>query len=158
MKIPLLQYCVMKNAIKCFKYLLVNGYDDPNKTMKDQNPNPNPNSYPLKGTKRALYKWDCMATAIYFGESEIVKILEERGFKDPVHIEAAILSYRNHIVEIYLDEININNFYCDILAAIRSRNIKGAELLISKGADINEKDIIYHNRIVLFLIKIIQNK
>ena len=34
MKIPLIQYCIMKNAIECFKYLLVNGFDDPNKTIK----------------------------------------------------------------------------------------------------------------------------
>ena len=27
MKIPLIQYYIMKNAIKCFKYLFVNGYD-----------------------------------------------------------------------------------------------------------------------------------
>ena len=33
MKIPLIQYCIIKKAIECFKYLLVNGYDDPNKTM-----------------------------------------------------------------------------------------------------------------------------
>ena len=38
MEIPLIQYCIMKKAIECFKYLLVNGYDDPNKTMKEQNP------------------------------------------------------------------------------------------------------------------------
>ena len=35
MEIPLIQYCIMKKAIKCFKYLLVNGYDDPNKTMDE---------------------------------------------------------------------------------------------------------------------------
>ena len=32
------------------------------------------------------------------------------------------------------------------------------ELLISKGADINAKDIIYLNIIILFLIKLISNK
>ena len=32
------------------------------------------------------------------------------------------------------------------------------ELLISKGADINAKDIIYLNIIILFLINIISNK
>ena len=36
MKSPLIQYCVMKNAIECFKYLLVNGFGDPNKTMEEQ--------------------------------------------------------------------------------------------------------------------------
>ena len=38
MKIPLIQYCIMKKAIKCFKYLLVNGLDDPQKNMLEQNP------------------------------------------------------------------------------------------------------------------------
>ena len=31
MKIPLVQYCIMKKAIECFKYLLVNSFDDPTK-------------------------------------------------------------------------------------------------------------------------------
>ena len=35
---------------------------------------------------------------------------------------------------------------------------KMGELLISKGADINAKDIIYLNRIIFFLINIINNK
>ena len=42
MKIPLIQYCIMKNAIQCFKYLLVNGFDDPNKVMEEQNQDPWP--------------------------------------------------------------------------------------------------------------------
>ena len=37
-------------------------------------------------------------------------------------------------------------------------SIKLGELLISKGADINAKDIIYQNIIVLFLIIVNQNK
>ena len=74
MKIPLLQYCVMKKAIECFKYLLVNGYDDPNKLMEEQNPLEfyDVNSRQKKKFKR--YEWDCMATAIYFGNKEIIKI------------------------------------------------------------------------------------
>ena len=67
MEIPLIQYCIMKKAIECFKYLLVNGFDDPNKTMEEQNPYPkNDFMYSLwKSPHR--YKCDCMATAIYFG-------------------------------------------------------------------------------------------
>ena len=38
MEIPPIQYCIMKKAIECFKYLLVNGFDDPNKTMEELNP------------------------------------------------------------------------------------------------------------------------
>ena len=97
MKIPLIQYCIMKNAIECFKYLLVNGFDDPNKTMQEQNPEYFFDSHYNK-IEIKKYEWDCMATAIYFGNKEIIKILEEKGIekgKKPTHIEAAILSYRN---------------------------------------------------------------
>ena len=77
MEIPLIQYCIMKKAIECFKYLLVNGFDDPNKTMEDQCPytfdpvylDP---GYFLDEIKR--YEWDCMTTAIYFGNKEMIKI------------------------------------------------------------------------------------
>ena len=80
MQIPLIQYCIMKNAIECFKYLLVNGFDDPNKTMQEQNPeffyDSSDNKIEIK-----RYEWDCMATAIYFGNKEIIKILEEKGIE-----------------------------------------------------------------------------
>ena len=37
MEIPLIQYCIMKKAIECFKYLLVNCFDDPNITSEIDN-------------------------------------------------------------------------------------------------------------------------
>ena len=82
-----------------------------------------------------------MATAIYLGEIEIVTILEERGMAKgtkPGHIEAAVLSYRKEICKDMI-EINENNYNLNIclLAASKSNNLGGAELLISKGADIN---------------------
>ena len=42
--------------------------------------------------------------------------------------------------------------------ALETSSTEIEEILISKGADINAKDSIYHNLIVLFLIKIISNK
>ena len=76
MKIPLIQYCVMKNAIECFKYLLVNGFDDPNKTMEDQTPNffnvvvmEEEEDFYWQNEHR--YNWNCMTTAIYFGNQNI---------------------------------------------------------------------------------------
>ena len=95
MKIPLIQYCIMKKAITCFKYLLVNGFDDPKKNMDEQNPE---SFYDSQGNEIVIkrYEWDCMATAIFFGNKKIMKILEERGIErgeNPTHIEAAILSY-----------------------------------------------------------------
>ena len=70
----------MKNAIECFKFLLVNGYDDPNKTMEEKDQKYFIDShYNRINIKR--YEWDCMATAIYFNNKEIIKILEFRGIK-----------------------------------------------------------------------------
>ena len=90
MKIPLIQYCIMKKAIECFKYLFVNGFDDPNKTMDEQKPKYFYDSY-YNQIEIKRYEWDCMATAIYFGNKEIIKILEEKGIekgKNATHIEA----------------------------------------------------------------------
>ena len=138
MKIPLIQYCIMKNSIECFKYLLVNGYDDPNKIMKDSN---------FNAKRIDSYKWDCMATAIYYGNNEIIRILiTKRIEKGPIHLEPAILSYRNLIAEEILDEMNekkakFKDIYIRALSAsAKSNNIKGVELLLSKDLDVNEKD------------------
>ena len=105
MEISLIQYCIMKKAIGCFKYLLVNGFDDPNKTMKEQNPYPEDN---LMEKNQHGYEWDCMATAIYFGNKEIIKILEEKGIEkgNPSHLEAAIFSYRYIIAKEIIKEMN----------------------------------------------------
>ena len=92
-----------------------------------------------------------MTTAIYLGNKVIMKILEEKEFekgKNPVHIEAAILSYRNKIVKEIIEIINeinesqekdkiINKF---IITASKNNNIKGVELFIQKGWNINTKD------------------
>ena len=147
MEIPLIQYCIMKNAIECFKYLLVNGYDDPNKTMKEKDPDYNEMMFKFWGTNY-LYEWDCMATALYFGNKEIVQILEYKGIEKgkPAHIEAAILSYRNifatQLIE-NLDENAINHkklkisLNLSIIASARNNNIKGVEFLLTKGVSIN---------------------
>ena len=63
MKIPILIYCVIQKAIKCFKYLLINGIDDPTLTMQEENPDPQD----LCWINRHRYEWDCMAIAIYYG-------------------------------------------------------------------------------------------
>ena len=149
-RIPLIQYCIMKNAIECFNFLLVNGYDDPKKVMNNQNPCTFLFTKNYIYEEDHLYEWDCMATAIYFGNMEIIKILESRGIKkgtNPVHIEAAIFSYRNKIAEEILNEMNEgemqnyvgNNLDIGILTSAKVNNIKGAQLLIRKGANINAK-------------------
>ena len=149
MKIPLIQYCIMKKAIECFKYLLVNGYDDPNKTMEEQYPKSFYDSYYNRiAIKR--YEWDCMATAIYFGNKEIIKILEEKGIekgKNAAHIEAAILSYRNIIAKEIIEDLNENKEQIQnllniisIIASAKNNYIKGVEFLMTKVVDINIHD------------------
>ena len=149
-KIPLIQYCIQKNAIECFKYLLVNGYDDPNKTMIELNQNEN------------RHEFDCLASAIFFGNKEIIGILEDKGIqkgKNASHIEAAILSYRNHIAKEIVDEIIEknekieieHNLSIGIISSSKNNNIKGGELLIRNGANINTNNIIIFNESDLLL-------
>ena len=154
MAISLLHFCIIKKAIKCFKYLLVNGYDDPNHFMEELNPDPDNKEW----VKSYQYEWDCMALAIYLGNMEIMKILEDKGIKkgnNSSHIEAAIFSYRNTIAKDIINEIEDKDektkdiLNIGIAASIKKNNIKVIELLISKGADINAIDIIYLNMIIL---------
>ena len=96
-----------------------------------------------------------MATAIYYGNNEIINILENRGIEkgnNRSHIEAAILSYRNiiakDIIEKHIEENEENeeNLLNGALIALAiNNNIKGAELLIKKGINIKSKDIILLN-------------
>ena len=147
MSIPIIQYCVMKNAMKCFKYLLVNGYDHPTKAMEEQNPNTKDRYW--KNQHR--YEWDCMATTIYFGQIEMMTILEEKGIekgKNAAHFEAAILSYRNEICKEMIEGLNENKenvFSRGLLTASKNNNIYGAEILIKNGVNINAKDAQSHS-------------
>jgi len=107
MKIPIIIECIIQKAIKCFKYLLINGIEDPTITMQEQNP------YPGKSWKnKHRYEWDCMGVAIYYGEVEIIKILEENGIEkgnNLIHIEAAVFSYRNPIVKEIINKMKEKN-------------------------------------------------
>ena len=141
MKIPLIEYCIMENAIECFKYLLVNGFDDPNRIMEENNRESKTQTWETE----YRYEWDCMALAIYLGKKEIIKILEDKEVEkgNIAHIEAAIFSYRNVIVEEILEEMNEKNddlLIKGLSASSKSNNIKGAELLIAKGVNINKTD------------------
>ena len=196
MKSPIMIYCIIHKAMKCFKYLLLNDHVDPTKTMEEENPD-------RLWYNQHRYKWDWMATAIYYKEIEIMKILEERGFEkgDKLsHIEAAVLSFRKSFVKEIINKNEGKDEIQDILmkgilTAIKIKYFKGIELifqkgnankiplvfessitpihfavginskdvvelliLISKGADINAKDIVYSILKFIFLIKIIQNR
>ena len=80
------------------------------------------------------YEWDCMTTAIYFGNQDIFKILKNKGIegRKDHHFEAAILSYRNAIAEENEGMKNLLNI--GIISSAKNNNIKGVELLFKKGA------------------------
>ena len=141
MEIPIIQYCIIKNAIQCFKYLLINGFD-PKQIMDDQDPEINCSWGPRsKNQKFKIYEWDCMATAIFFGQIEMIKILEENGIEKgiiPAHLEAAIFSYRNSFVKGIISNHREDSNYLNqaIVAAAKSDNIKAAELLFELNINI----------------------
>ena len=177
MNIPIIIECIIQKAQKCFKYLLINGIENP-MTKSSQH----------VGLKS--YEWDCMGFAIYQGEDEIMKILEENGIEkvnNPIYLEAAILSYRNKIAKEIIfkmkenEEMNNDVLMAGLIASTRNSNIKGVELIfdniekkeipllrakpllnyaiqnksreifeifIKKGADINGKSIIFRNKII----------
>ena len=75
----------MKKAMKCFKFLILNGAD-PSQTLQ------------YKDWWKHEYKWDCISIAVCFGEWEMMKILEGRGIdklNNPNVWEAAALTHRN---------------------------------------------------------------
>ena len=152
MRIPIIIECLIHRAIKCFKYLLINGIEKPTIAMKEY----------YSAQFENQYNWDCMAVAIYYGEMEIVKILEEEGITkgdNSSRIEAAIFSYRNTIAKEIINEMKVNMrkqiLEIGLKTSAKSNNIKGAELLLNNRADINVKSIIIQIMIRLFLINII---
>ena len=147
MKIPILLYCILKKAIKCFKFLILNGAD-PYQTLSYEE-----GEYAWNKKQGDKYKWDCMTIAICFGEWEMMKILESRGINklnNPNVWEAAALTHRNNLLKLFIsNKDQIDNFEeClnkGLLGAIRGNNLKGVIVLLSNGADINLKGIIYQN-------------
>ena len=109
----------------------------------------------LKRIRR--YKWNSLATAQYFGNKEIVRILETRlnnneimeNIKPLSYIEASFFSYQNSIIKQIIEDMeqNQNNqeYYKKILnrgiiTCSQNNNIQGAELVIKKGCNIKTWD------------------
>lgn len=136
MNIPILHYCIMKNAMKCFKFLILSGA------------NPLLNMEVPYFADENQYKWNCITVTICFGNWEMMKILEERGVNKINNTnvwEAAALTHRNQLLNaVNFNKDDISNFQeClnkAMLSAIKGNNLKGLKILLSKGANVNAKD------------------
>lgn len=143
MKIPILHYCVMKKAIKCFKFLILNGA---NPFLKL--------SYSIESDGDSIpgdkYQWDCMSVATCFGEWEMIKILEYVRITKPIDSndwEAAALAHQNQALKnLILNRSILNQSQFKeclnkaIFGAVKGNNLEGLRLLLKKGANINAKD------------------
>ena len=146
MAIPIIIYCIIQKAIKCFKYLLINEIQDPSKTMEEENPIPGTRFW----ESEHRYEWDCMAIAIYYGDVEIMKILEDKGFEKGnklSHIETAVLSFRKPLVKEIINKFEENDEIQNILLkgifiAIMINNIRVFEFLYDKGKNLNIEIIV----------------
>ena len=124
MQIPIVHYCIMKKAMKCFKFLVLNGADL---------------SQFLIDNNTSKYEWDCISIAVCFGEWEMMKILEERGINklnNPNVWEAAALTHRNKLLKLLIsnkDQIpNIQEcLKKGIFGAMKGNNLKGLKILIT---------------------------
>jgi len=68
--IPVIIECIIQNAIKCFKYLLINDIDDPKDTMQEQNVELHYDLSHRSWIPFPKYEWDSIAIAIYYGNFE----------------------------------------------------------------------------------------
>ena len=178
-RIPILLLCIEKSAMKCFKFVLINGADPTLKSEKFK-------------SKRKEYKpvWDAYGFAGARGNIHVIRILKENGIKPSNYLlEGCSQFHQKQILELIINEesyllnpekdsylfksvmkktIFFENFeFLDLFILKRNINSilinendqtslhyaakknrkKIGELLISKGADINARDIIYLNNV-----------
>ena len=167
-QIPIILYCIEKNAQKCFKYGLINGADPSQKSniLRD-----------FLKTKKEV--WDGYGFAGAIGNIQTIKMIEDQGIRINENVmKGASKFHQNQIIKWIEKEhksllkagikecikfenyeaFSIINENCDVISiyiknktllhyAAEKNSKKIGELLISKGADINAK--------ILFLKKII---
>ena len=167
-EIPIILYCIEKNAIKCFKYALINGADPSHMSIK---------TYRDKWGDTSDRKiWDGYGFAGAIGNIQIIKMIKDQGI--PINgnvIKGSSKFHQNHIIQ-WIEKENSSLLEEGIKECIKYCNYEGfdiiarnfdinslmdrknstllhiattfkakeiGELLISKRADINAKDIIY---------------
>ena len=168
-EIPIILYCIEKNAMKCLKYALINGADPSKKSLYKQ-------FLEKYNEYKEKEKWNGYGFAGATGNFQIIRMLQDQKMNINENlIQGCSKFHQNNILKwiekeqksLLKDGIkncikfqNYEGFYiisqnCDILnltykneeklihygAQYNSKEI--SELLIAKGADIKEKNIFY---------------
>ena len=152
-RIPIILYCIEKNAYKCFKFALINGADPTIKSERMEF-----NSFDTG--KKYVPVWDAYGFASAKGNIQILRILEESGFHPTNCINEGCSKFHQKLVlDLMKKEKNdlLNNL--GIIETICYENFEALELFCQeKGANINARDIIYLKKKMFFLIKKIRNQ
>ena len=95
-KIPIILYCIEKNAIKCFKYALINGADLTQKSVRHLY---TINSNIYSDYEHTMEMWDGYGFAGAIGSIQIIKLIEDQGI--PINgdlIKGSSKFHQNHII------------------------------------------------------------
>ena len=133
-EIPIILFCIEKHAMKCFKFLLINGAN-PLETIID---------FPQ-------YSWKCnkeingMTFGAITGNLQIIQMIEEKGGKiDKNCIYGAVKFHQNHILKWILQQ---NQKQIELIVGLCSSakydNWEGVTTLLEFGVDINAIDILF---------------
>ena len=125
-KIPIICFAAQKNAMKCFKFLLLNGSD--------------PSQISDGVRYLTLKRWNAMAFAASQGNIEMIKILIEHKLKPNKRTaEAAAKFHKNYILKWLITDHNFDKsqlkqafFQCGI-----ENNLKGLKYCLKAGVDVN---------------------
>ena len=119
--IPLLSFAAQKNAFKCFKFLLLNGS----------------NPYLLSNAHWGGTEWNTLHFATSSGAIHMMSILENYGMRYDGQTGAAAARFRLNSMLDWLASIKNVPLSNALLAAAEWNNIKGVQICLDYGANIN---------------------
>ena len=134
-EIPIILFSIEKHAMKCFKFLLLNG-SNPLQTISDFPP---PDYY---NPKKNI---DGMTFGAETGNLQIMEMIEEKGGKiDKNCIFGAAKFHQNHILKWILERNqNQQDLIYGLCSSAQYDNFEGVTILLDSGVDLNAKGIIF---------------
>ena len=131
--IPIILFCIQKHAMKCFKFLLINGAN-PLETIID---------FPSWKKKNI----DGMTFGAETGNLQIMQMIEEKGGKiDKNCIIGAAKFHQNHILKWILQQKQEEEeLILGLCSSAEYNNFEGVSLFLENRINVNARNIIYEN-------------